>query len=366
MNKLMVYLLFLNLHSSVYKISFFIFVTVIFLLMVNYLVIKLKASNSSQKNNSKKPTTLSDINKITSIYNLTKEQKDFLIQICKNKQIPNLELNLHSENFCNNFFMTEYYEIRKNEKKLSENEVENKIAVLFALRQKIENAKKNLSNLSSSIAIPEGHFLFLYDNSKEQYKCEIVKNTKDYIIISIPKNILGKEFKPEPLTKLTLYYQTSFGSAYILDSRMIRSEFINDEEQLVITHSNHLKCYQRRKYKRIDINNNCNFSAVKTSISTKDKDKKINYEPLERKHHGKLVEISAGGCSILTDLNIKEKQYIYIEFNLDEKSSDNCIGLIVNTEQNNAESSYILHIVFVNINKKTRNRIFSKVYEYLY
>ena len=42
------------------------------------------------------------------------------------------------------------------------------------------------------------------------------------------------------------------------------------------------------------------------------------------------------------------------------------IGLIVKTEEGYLEDSYILHIVFVNINKKTRNRIFSKVYDYLY
>ena len=64
-------------------------------------------------------------------------------------------------------------------------------------------------------------------------------------------------------------------------------------------------------------------------------------------------------------LHIKEKQYIHIELSIDGKTADNVIGLIVNTSENKKDNSYVLHIVFVNINKRTRNKIFSRVYEYI-
>lgn len=356
----------LGMNSSTKQFLFIAFALVILLLFFSFLIKLINKSKQESRTNSKKPTNLSNINKITNIYNLTSEQKKFLIDLCKVQKIPNLEVNLHSENFCNNFFMTQYYALRKNEKNLSEAEIENEISILFAIRQKIENGKKNLSNLTSSIAIPEEHNLMLYNNKKEQFQCKILKNTKENLIVSIPQNVLSQQYKPEALSKITLFYQTENGSAYIIDSRVVRYQTGTENEEMVLSHSNHLKCFQRRKFKRIDINTNCEFSAVKTTTLNKGSQTYVSYEPLERKYSGKLLEISAGGCSISTNLHIREKQYIYIEFNLSENHSDSVIGLIVKTEEGYLEDSYILHIVFVNINKKTRNRIFSKVYDYLY
>jgi c-di-GMP-binding flagellar brake protein YcgR len=352
-------------NSSNYTLFFYVIVIAIFLIAVNFLVKLVKAKVYSESKNPKKTTTVAMVLRIAKIYNLTIEQRDFLIYLCKKNKIPNLEANLHSENFFNNFFFKYYNEIRENKENISEWEIENQIAILFSLRQKIENSKKNLSNLASSIAIPEGHTLFLYNDAKEQFECKILHNTKESLVLSLPKNNLELTYKPEALSKITLYYQTNYGSAYILDSRVIRYQLNIEGEELVVSHSNHLKCYQRRKYKRVAINNTCNFSAVKTSTISKGSETIIDYEPLERKHQGKLIEVSAGGCSILTNLHIKNKQYIHIELSIDGKTTDNVVGLIINTTENINTDSYVLHIVFVNISKKTRNKIFSKVYEYL-
>ena len=151
-----------------------------------------------------------------------------------------------------------------------------------------------------------------------------------------------------------------------MDLRIIRYQTSNtNEDEVVVSHSDHLKCFQRRQFKRVDINNICTFSAVKTSSVTNKHGTTVNYEALDRKHKGTLIELSAGGCSISTNLHIKEKQYIHIELSIDNKSNDEVIGLIVNTTENLSDNTYVLHIVFVNIDNKTRNKIFSKVYEYL-
>ena len=352
-------------NQSVYSIIIFTVIFALVLILINFMIKIIKGKDLSLKQKANKTTNLATILRVTKLYNLTLEQQDFLIALCKKHKIPNLEVNFHSENFCNNFFMKYYHYFRENNEKLSEDEVENKIAILFALRQKIENAKKNLSNLASSIAIPEGHKLYYYNDIKEQYECTILENTKDNLVLSIPKNNLESFCKPKELSKISLFYQSNLGTAFILEVRVIRYQNNTEAGEMVVSHSNHIKCYQRRKYKRVGINNTCNFSAVKTTTITKGKDTVIKYDPLERKHQGKLIELSAGGCSISTKLHIKEKQYIHIELSIDGKTADNVIGLIVNTSENQVDNSYVLHIVFVNINKRTRNKIFSRVYEYI-
>ena len=329
-------------NQSIYSILIYTVIFALVLVLINFIIKIIKGKDLSIKQKANKTTNLSTILKITKIYNLTQEQRDFLIILCKTHKIPNLEINFHSENFCNNFFMKYYHYFRENKENLSEDEVETKISILFALRQKIENAKKNLSNLASSVAIPEGHKLSYYNDVKEQYECTVLENTKDHLILSIPKNNLNLYSKPKELSKISLFYQSNLGTAFILEVRVIRYQNNTEDGEMVVSHSNHLKCYQRRKYKRIGINNTCNFSAVKTTTITKENDTVIKYEPLERKHQGKLIELS-----------------------IDGKTADNVIGLIVNTSENKIDNSYVLHIVFVNINKRTRNKIFSRVYEYI-
>ena len=328
-------------NQSIYSIIIYTVIFALVLVLINFIIKIIKGKDLSIKQKANKTTNLSTILKITKIYNLTQEQRDFLIILCKTHKIPNLEINFHSENFCNNFFMKYYHYFRENKENLSEDEVETKISILFALRQKIENAKKNLSNLASSVAIPEGHKLSYYNDVKEQYECTVLENTKDHLILSIPKNNLNLYSKPKELSKISLFYQSNLGTAFILEVRVIRYQNNTEDGEMVVSHSNHLKCYQRRKYKRIGINNTCNFSAVKTTTITKENDTVIKYEPLERKHQGKLIELSAGGCSISTKLHIKEKQYIHIELSIDGKTADNVIGLIVNTSENKIDNSYV-------------------------
>ena len=250
-------------NQSIYSIIIYTVIFALVLVLINFIIKIIKGKDLSLKQKANKTTNLSTILKITKIYNLTQEQRDFLIILCKTHKIPNLEINFHSENFCNNFFMKYYYYFRENKENLSEDEVETKISILFALRQKIENAKKNLSNLASSVAIPEGHTLSYYNDVKEQYECTVLENTKDHLILSIPKNNLNLYSKPKELSKISLFYQSNLGTAFILEVRVIRYQNNTEDGEMVVSHSNHLKCYQRRKYKRIGINNTCNFLLEK-------------------------------------------------------------------------------------------------------
>lgn len=353
-------------NSENYSIFVYFVVFAVICIFISFLIKFIKEKLLSQKQRADKPTNLSMILRIAKVYDLTLEQRDFLIKICKKDKVPNLEVNFHSENFFNNFFFKYYHAIKENKENLSEDEVEGQIAVLFSLRQKIENAKRNYANLISTTAIPEGHKLYLYNEVKEKFECSIKQNTKEYMVLSIPKNIHNLFYQPKELEKVTFYYQSNLGTAFVLDLRVIRYQTSTEEEkEMVVSHSNHLKCFQRRQFKRVDINNLCTFSAVKTTSVASKNGTNVNYEPMDKKHQGRLIELSAGGCSISTNLHIKEKQYIHIELSIDNKTKDKVIGLIVNTTENLSDNTYILHIVFVNIDNKTRNKIFSKVYEYL-
>lgn len=309
----------------------------------------------------KKTTNLAIINKVTKIYDLKEKEHDFLWSVAKSQKIPNMEYLFHSEENSNTFFNNLLVSI-KNDLSLTDDQMQDKISILFTTRQKIDNGRKLLANLTSTTAFPTGQRLQYYADNNEQYSVTVLDNTKEGLVISVPRNAFQQLVQPPELSRIKILYQTRSGIAYEALCRVIRYQNTTGAGEMVITHCNTLQSYQRRQFKRIDLNANCTFSAVKV-ITANSKDGKIQYQPLEKKYKGQIVELSAGGCSLQTPMAIREKQYIHIALSIDEKSVDQVIGLIINTSALPDSSQYQLHIVFVRISKRTRNKIFSRVYQ---
>ncbi len=321
-----------------------------------------KSDENRAVREAKKITNASIVNKVTKIYDLKEKEHDFLLELSKKEKIPNMEYLFHSEENSNTFFNNVLISI-KNDMTLSDDQMQEKISVLFTTRQKIDNGRKLLANLSSTTAFPTGQRLQYYADNNEQYSVTVLDNTKEGLIVSVPRNAFNQQVRPQELSRIKILYQTRTGIAYEALCRVIRYQNTTGAGEMVVTHCNSLQSYQRRQFKRIDLNANCSFSAVKVITAANGKDGKIQYQPMEKKYKGQIVELSAGGCSLQTTMAIKEKQYIHITMSIDEKSYDQVIGLIINTSAMPDNGQYQLHIVFVRISKRTRNKIFSRVYQ---
>lgn len=337
-------------------------VIAIILFVLKKIVSTFKSDQNRALREAKKTTNLSIVNKVTKIYDLKEREHDFLYEISKKNKIPNMEYLFHSEENSNTFFNNLLTSI-KNDLSLTDDQMQDKISVLFTTRQKIDNGRKLFANLTSTTAFPTGQRLQYYADNNEQYSVTVLDNIKEGLVISVPRNAFNQQVRPAELSRIKLLYQTRTGIAYEAICRIIRYQNTTGAGEIVVTHCNTLQSYQRRQFKRIDLNADCMFSAVKVITAANSKDGKIQYQPLENKYKGQIVELSAGGCSLQTSMAIRDKQYIHIALSIDGKSTDQVIGLIINTSALPESSQYMLHIVFVRISKRTRNKIFSRVYQ---
>lgn len=337
-------------------------VIAIVLFIIKKVVSLLRSDQNKAAREAKKITNLAIVNKVAKIYDLKENERDFLWEVAKKNKIPNMEYLFHSEENSNTFFNNLLTSI-KDDLSLTDDQIQDKISTLFITRQKIDNGRKLLANLTSTTAFPTGQRLQYYADNGEQYSVTVLDNTKEGLIISVPRNAFNQQVNPPELSRIKLLYQTKTGIAYEALCRVIRNQNFTGAGEIVVTHCNTLQSYQRRQFKRIDIKANCAFSAVKVITASNSKDGKIQYQPLEKKYPGQIVELSAGGCSLQTSMAIKDKQYIHISLSIDGKSTDQVIGLIINTSPLPETSEYILHIVFVRISKRSRNKIFSRVYQ---
>lgn len=311
---------------------------------------KKKKANLQDPN---RKTTKKDISTIGDILKLTQNEKDLLWNICERQSVKNLYIELKNEKFIDSIFKKEFEASKQDE---------NFCAVLFSIRNKIDVYRNSGMTLNSSKLIPANQKMTLMVN-EDRYDTSVIENTNEGLILLAPKNILGDEINIPTLTKVNLLFSMTNNVAYNMPTRIMRYQTRNLRE-IVVTHSNNIAILHRRNFTRMPFNTECIFSAVQVITGGDKKEVQVEYKPLEKKHNGKISDISAEGCCLETELPIRANQYIYIEVEIAEDKISKIFGKIVAVEVNSSTNKHILHIKFVKIDKTTRNSIYSLIYNY--
>lgn len=231
------------------------------------------------------------------------------------------------------------------------------IAILILI---INFFKKTTNNqdtkISSTMDLSIGDKINLISNNTDHYNVQILNITPKSIILTTPKNIYDDNIDLKKNDKCTFIFEKE-DIDYILMTNILK---VNPNNTFEIIHSSNIQSLKRRKDKRVNYIEDCEFYGTKTISQGKTNKLSFSYEAFGNPYKAKLQDISCGGCCIITDYNLHDNQYIQICAKLDDKNVDNIIGLIVNCEKFN--DKYKLHIKFVRIDKKTRNKILSIVY----
>lgn len=321
---------------------------------INYLISKTKERNEKLSKMSDSPTSKINIKNLQKLLKLTTEETNYLYKLCKENNIPNLELRIKNEDFIDNLIKNQFEFINNNK---SENK-EEQLSILFSIRNKIDIHKNKGTIINNSINIIKEQKMSYIENDLNQYEVTLVDNSEIGFTITSPVDIFNIKLPIEIMSKITLFFETNNNIAYILQSRVLK---ILSNGNILIAHTTNIQPLQRRIQKRLSLNSPCIFSAVQVAIGGNNKTSQMIYNPMKKKHQGKICDISVDGCCLLCDMDIKENQYIHLEINIDGSTIDEIIGNIVKTHKIE-ENEYKLHIRFVRISQKVRNKIFSKIY----
>lgn len=349
-------------NSPVLHISLLIIGFIVLIIVLRYLLLFHKQAKQAEEAKSPRKIIDSALLKTTGTrLALKKDEIRFLDSQCKKNKIVELPLILSTEDCIEGPLKIIYMGICKNPHKLSKAELENTKLYLFMIIHKIENQKKNLSLLTNTVTFPENIPISYVNKNGIHYVSSILKNTTEGMFLAIAKNTEGKDVKPPPLSKVVLYLELKGDIAYQAESRVIRYQNFNDREEMLVSHTNNIEFFQRRKYHRIETSLRCMFKAVK--IETDVHGKKI-FLPQERAYKAIITDLSASGCRLKTNLPIRANQYLQIEVALSGNEEDGIVGRIVRSGKEHDQKWYIFNIQFVKMSKKTRNNIFSLVYDY--
>lgn len=310
-------------------------------------ILSYKNSPQYVERQKRRPTSVSDINQIAKEAQLSKEEKNILMEITKVKRTPNILYLVQDHDELESLMKEQF-------KKLDVIGDEEKKVSLFTLRKKLVKTYKKTIILKNTKSVETGTTLTFTLTKGFHHKLEILENTPDGMILSVPQSMEQMKELPAELSKIQLIFETKDGFPYKIEARVIRYIDGNDgSKRLITAHTDKITPLQMRQSERVELQLPCIFSSVKTSEKKKGE---ISYERAEKTHEGTLEDVSIGGCRLITTLPIKPDQFIYIEGQFNRKVTDSAIGSIVRTTKR-IDGMFILHVRFLKIENAATNRI---------
>lgn len=337
-----------------------ILLIIIFLIATIYIISKAITSylNSPAYIEKKKnrPTSIKDINEISSLCSLVKEEKEVLSVICRNHKTPNIQYIVRD-------YMSMTALLKEQFKIFDSEGDESGKTHLFALQKKIFKVFRQTGLIKNSKNIAINTTFTLTLDKGFHHKLTLIENNSEAMILTLPSTVTS-DVRPKPLEKVNFIFEIEDGTPYNIESRVVRYQTGKENEQeMVIVPSDKVSPLQKREQERAEMNVACNFHSVKIVVEGEGKKEKIHYIPSEKAHEGVLEDISTGGCRLIATLPIKADQHIYIDGPLNKKQNDHAVGTIVRTTKR-SDGIYILHIKFIKIETKVINRIQAMVCNY--
>ncbi len=343
----------------------FIGLAIILVLLVIYFLYKgvQKAHSSPEWIESRKklPSTQKNIDNVSKLVNLTKQEKSLLELICRKFNVPNIEYLIRDEKSTDEYLKKEYaYLCTKPD---SETMKQN----LFSVKYKFDKYRSSSQIISSTKGIPAGQTFTYIDRSRIAWTFTVAENNSQGLLLSIPKTFANSQSKPAQMEKVNFTYKAKSDIAYLFDTRIIRYETAKDGSPLMfVSHSNTMSIMLRRTSRRLQINKKCQFSAVTVESENSSDTEETSFTPKEKRYSGIIRDISPSGCQIICSLPIKKEQFIYIEYPLESDTiNHSAIGIIVGSERADSSEHFALHIKFTAIDLKIKNLISAYVYKFV-
>ncbi len=314
------------------------------------------------ENTSKKKLDVKSLRSSCMRLGFSKGDIDFFETHCKKNEITYVPLISNTEYCINTVFKKIYTRLHENSDNRSSAELESTKLHLFMLIYKLEDAKRSLSLLTSTSSFTAGHDISYVSVNGMHHKSRIIENNKTGLFLEVAIGPNGKPVQPAPLSKVVLYFELHGGVAYQVITRVMRYQTRNGIEEMVVIHSNDVEFFQRRKFRRLPVSLDCNFTstrAVENPLTGKK-----TYVSHDKKYSGKIVNISASGCRLNTNLPIRADQDMQITLALPTGNEGVMIGHIVRSRREINKSVCVLNIRFIRMQKKTQNDIFSLVYNF--
>ncbi len=244
-----------------------------------------------------------------------------------------------------------------------ENVKENRKAMLFRIKQKIERNAQNKATFLGTHQLQINQPLAISPETGGRYQSKVVSNLKNNLSIQIPENNKGQQIRWPKSTKMKVFFWKRNGQGYSFSSKVMAYNTIRNLPCLFISHSNNIQQAQQRKYRRKELEKPAYFFPVRviTTGFGRGKQKKA-YVDTRSNSLGTVIDISAGGCSLKSSYPLDHGELIKIEFETYKGSNITVFGKILSMHRIKPYGG-IMHIRFTKVSRAHMNKINTYVYD---
>jgi c-di-GMP-binding flagellar brake protein YcgR len=283
---------------------------------------------------------------------LNHEQRKMLSFVFKTDAVTDPEKSISTPALLDRHFRRAYRLIEQISG--SDNEIQNKLSVLFSTRNVLENCL--FGGISNTQQLKDDMVLSItYGKEKLNVKVIFAKGT--HIITDVPKNVLGSQIKIEKGIKLTATFFTKNNKGFSFETRVVGYSGKEGRPTMQLAHSNQLRFLSQRRFRRKHAHIACSLSLVYVEGSGK-KQRLI----VDKRHiKGNIADISVGGCSTKVMAPVQVGARFKIEF-MQKDVSVAALGQVLRS--NRTGNTTIIHVRFLKVSQKSMNAINAFVYEY--
>jgi hypothetical protein len=286
---------------------------------------------------------------------LDKAQKKILDFVMRNDNASDPEYSLRTPELLDRHFRRAYRAIQRSAK--PDDDIQEKLSVLYSTRNILETITEG-NNITSTRQIADNTDAILAVNGKE-YPVKVISGRGNTLLVEHPANTLGSLVPLAQDSKVTLSFFSKSSKGFSVESRV--AGLINKPEgsKIQLFHSTLISGSAKRRFRRRHTSIPSAFYFVHLEKTGSRGGTKMTVD--NRKLSGNIMDISIGGCSILTKVSIPSGTRLKIEF-YQGKTQIAMLGQVLRT--NRSGLSTVMHIKFLKISRKSLNAINTLVFDY--
>jgi hypothetical protein len=332
-------------------------VIIIVLVIINLSKKRLGISNSSFST-SRPHTSSFALHSLARSIGLDSSQSRMLSFVMKDNGVTDPERAIQSPTLLDRYFKRSYSTIERTTN--SNEEAQQKLAVLFATRNILEASGGGGVGVNSTRVIPENTPAVLIING-DSYPIRVISSRGAYLLVENPTNALGEPVSTGRNIPVTLSFYTKSSNGFSVNSTIYGTTKAPGEGQVLqIVHSNAIKRLSKRRFRRRQTVIPVEFNLVRLEPGPQKREQKMIVD--KRKAVGNVLDISIGGCSIQTSSAISAGVRLRISFAVG-KQRVVALGEVLRTNRN--RTGTIMHIKFLKVPRQSLNLINALVFEYL-
>ncbi|MDR1238650.1 MAG: flagellar brake protein [Treponema sp.] len=288
---------------------------------------------------------------------LNRDQAKMLEFVLRNDSVMDVERSINSAALLDRHFKRSYRIIERGAN--TEEEAQERLALLFSTRNLLDAAAGGGGGVSSTRQIPEKSAAVLTIN-QESYPVKVVSSKGDHLVVENPQNALGTPIRLTRGGKAVISFFTRSSKGFSFETRVLGIADSPDGRVLQLVHSNQVKRLAQRRFRRRQVVISASYFFVRLEETGRRKEKKMVVD--KRRLAGNIMDISIGGCSIKTNVNVPSGTRLKIEFISTNNVNVAVLGQVLRTNRSGA--STIMHIKFLKVPRKSMNAINALVFEY--